>query len=233
MEVMGMSFPGNRSVNEDCIFYRTEGDKTVAVVADGLGGCEDGDTASRKVIDIFQVQMPVEKDEILESIRLANEELFHKKNHARGMKSTVVALGVQADQVCYGHVGDSRLYYFLDNQLIFRSMDHSVTQLAVLSGEIKEDEMRFHEDRNKLLRAIGADEKVKPVTMEFDHLKKGRHIFLLCTDGFWEYVTEKEMLYCVKRGTAEKVCEKLGKRWKKNTHKKDNVDNSSFIVVLV
>lgn len=233
MELMGMTFSGNRPVNEDCIFYRTEGDRTVAVVADGLGGCDDGDTASRKVVDIFQEKMPVGKEEILESIQMANKELFNAENHVRGMKSTVVALGVQNGQVCYGHVGDSRLYYFCDNQLIFQSLDHSVTQLAVLSGEIKEEEMRFHEDRNKLLRAIGAGEDVKPVIMEFGELEKGRHIFLMCTDGFWEYVTEEEMLHCIRKGTAERICERLGKRWKKKTHRKDNVDNSSFLVVCL
>lgn len=163
--------------------------------------------------------MQTEKEGILESIQMANAELFHEQNHIKGMKSIVVALGVQAGRVCYGHVGYSRLYYFCDNRLIFRSIDHSVTQLAVLSGEIKEDKMCFHKDRNKLLRALGASETVKSVIMEFGELKKGRHIFLMCTGGFWEYVTDEEMLHCVRKGTVERICEKLEKMEKEYMQK--------------
>ena len=234
MDVWGMTFIGGRPVNEDSIFFDKQAGKLVAVVADGLGGCEDGEIASKKVVDIFRNSMPVTEKEILECIFQANACLFkEQKRSSRGMKSTIVALGVNEGQICYGHVGDSRLYYFCDRTLEFRSLDHSVTQLAVLSGEIQEEAMRFHEDRNKLLRALGAADTVKPSVEKFDNLAKGRHVFLLCTDGFWEYVPENEMLNCIRWGNAKKICEKLAKKWQKRTSGEEEVDNSSLVVVCI
>jgi serine/threonine protein phosphatase PrpC len=90
-------------------------------------------------------------------------------------------------------VGDSRVYHFYNGKLVFQTRDHSASQLAVMMGEIKPEEIRFHEARSHVLKAIGQANPLKPEISE-EKLLRGNHAFLLCTDGFWEYVTEQEMV---------------------------------------
>ena len=89
------------------------------------------------------------------------------------------------------HVGDSRLYYFRNGRLEKQTLDHSVSQIAVLMGEIPQEGIRFHADRNRVLRALGSG-NAKPDISPLMELKEDT-AFLLCTDGFWEYVYEREM----------------------------------------
>lgn len=90
-------------------------------------------------------------------------------------------------------MGDTRIYHFLDNELKVMTLDHSVPQKAVLSGEITQADIRHHKDRNKLLRAMGYQEEVEADVSAPIDITQGNHSFLLCTDGFWEYVEEGEM----------------------------------------
>ena len=76
--------------------------------------------------------------------------------------------------------------------MLFRSKDHSASQIAVYMGEITVDQIRFHEDRNRVLRALGQADALT-VEAGWETLRPGRHAFLLCSDGFWEYVLEDEM----------------------------------------
>ena len=79
-------------------------------------------------------------------------------------------------------MGDSRLYHFVDGKLAFQTRDHSVAQIGVMLGEITLDEIRFHEDRSRVLRALGQDEELNVETRE-EPLGPGRHAFLLCSDA--------------------------------------------------
>ena len=108
------------------------------------------------------------------------------------MKTTITFLAVNGMKAAWAHVGDSRIYHFLDGRLVSRTRDHSASQIAVMLGTITEDQIRFHEDRNRVYRALGQDGELK-VDTHFEPLRPGRHAFLLCTDGFWEYVYEEEM----------------------------------------
>jgi hypothetical protein len=107
------------------------------------------------------------------------------------MRSTVVVLLANAETAICGHVGDSRLYHFRGGAVEFQTVDHSVPGALAASGAIQLDDIRFHEDRNRVLRSLGNDGDVNPVIEELS-LNPG-DAFLLCTDGFWEYVTEMEM----------------------------------------
>ena len=90
------------------------------------------------------------------------------------------------------NVGDTRIYQFRDHQVIFQSFDHSIAQIAVLSGEITKDEIRTYPHRNRLIRALGAEKTVKAELSVLD-VRPGDS-FLLCSDGLWEPVTEKTMV---------------------------------------
>ena len=108
------------------------------------------------------------------------------------MKSTAVALTAGEGRAAWAHVGDSRLYHFLDGKLVFQTRDHSASQIAVMLGEITVDQIRFHEDRSRVLRAVGQEGAMNVEAAE-ELLAKGTHAWLLCSDGFWEYVLESEM----------------------------------------
>ncbi len=128
------------------------------------------------------------------------------------------------------HVGDFRCYHFRDGQLLSRTIDHSVSQMEALAGRISDREIRFYVDRNKVLRALGGGEEVRPEIRPAEPLQPG-DCFLLCSDGFWEYVWEEEMLAdLVKSRTPEDwlryMAGRIGKRL--NSHS----DNFSAVAVF-
>ena len=110
------------------------------------------------------------------------------------MRTTLVMLVSDYRYARCAHIGYSRLYYFRGGRIDFQTRDHSVPQAMVNAGECRPEEIRFHEDRNRLLRVMGMEwEKPRyEIRAEQFVLKRG-DVFLLCTDGFWEYITEDEM----------------------------------------
>lgn len=195
--------PGSREVNEDSIGHITSGDHHCFVVADGLGGHGMGEVASSVAIAAFQQVFseeepsPGRKMELAFSLAQQNILREQEKAHNRfGIKTTVVALVLARGAVFWAHIGDSRLYAFSHGRVRGRTLDHSVPQMLVRSGDIKEKQIRFHPDRNKLLRVLGVsgDSPAYEVSEQFPGGKWDS--FLLCTDGFWEYITEREMGRC-------------------------------------
>ena len=148
------------------------------------------------------------------------------------MASTVVAAFVKDGRFNYLNVGDSRLYYFRKNKLLFRSKDHSITQMCVDMGEITEKQMRFHEDRNKLTKALGLDSTIK-IKNVFDEIElSAGDAYLLCSDGFWEYVLEKDMEKALKNAdTPQQWLDDMLKKLRKRSP--ENCDNRSAVCVMV
>lgn len=109
------------------------------------------------------------------------------------MRSTAVVLLLENAMACWAHVGDTRLYHFASGRIIFQTRDHSVPQTMVDAGDIRYDDIRHHEDRNRLTRSLGSDGKVRTTILDQPVAIAGGDAFLLCTDGFWEFVTETEM----------------------------------------
>lgn len=184
---------GTREINEDCALVKEKKDQLVAVVADGLGGQGGGSIASHIAVKWLGSFLSVNRqDELHSRFEKANEEILSKQKTGIKMMSTAVALYVEKNHAQWAHMGDSRLYHFYNGKLLMQTYDHSVSQMAVYRGEITQDKIRFHEDRNRILRALGGDEETRE-EQNCIVLDPGFHAFLLCTDGFWEYVLEKEM----------------------------------------
>lgn len=186
---------GGRPANEDSTRQvRLGEDQLCLVVADGLGGHGGGAQASAAAADTICREWggDANADALRSLVLMGHEAVAAIQTPRCAMKSTVVALELEGKRAAWAHVGDSRLYHFLDGKLIFQTRDHSASQLAVFMGDITVDQIRFHEDRNRVLRALGQDD---PPTVEVKEteLPSGRHAFLLCSDGFWEYVLEGEM----------------------------------------
>ncbi len=164
------------------------------VLADGLGGHGGGDLASdtvcRTVCDCWNGE--ISANAVRELLMQAHEAVHTLQGETGQMKSTGVILLAASDKIAWGHIGDSRLYWFTNENLVFQTQDHSASQAAVFMGKISQEEIRFHEDRSRLMKALGQEGAVTAETDETD-LLSGRHCFLLCSDGFWEYVLECEM----------------------------------------
>lgn len=184
---------GGRSNNEDACLAKKISNGYLFIVADGLGGHGDGEVASYSAVNsIKEYMLNNDSENIAEAIYFANNVVLDKQlKHSSKMKTTVALAYVTEKKTVIAHVGDSRVYAFKDNRIVYQTIDHSASQLAVSVGEIRPEEIRNHDDRNVLLRALGASDDIK---VEISEIQNNEYdSLLLCSDGFWEYVLEAEM----------------------------------------
>lgn len=187
---------GGRSHNEDSIRCYTKGRQGVFVLADGLGGHLSGEVASGIAVDTISmgcVGNVIETEHMLKLFFQANERIMEEQRGAAhtGMKTTAVALSIDEKLAVWAHIGDSRLYHFSNGGVSQLTQDHSVTYRKYLSGEISYMDINHDDDRSSLLQVLGKD-TCKP---EADKAAiNAGDAFLLCSDGFWEYVYKEEML---------------------------------------
>ncbi|MCD2493021.1 serine/threonine-protein phosphatase [Lacrimispora sp. NSJ-141] len=231
----GCSFQGSRKYNEDTIFYEETDTGFLAAVADGLGGhgggAEASDAAVRSFVQGFRETPQITEENLRSLLEQANRIIRDRQTERQKMRTTFVSLVCGEKEWAAVHVGDSRLYWFQNGFLRFRTLDHSVSQMAALAGEIGEEQIRFHEDRNKVLRALGGTEMVRPDIMRQEGSPAGS-AFLLCTDGFWENVWEDEMLTdLLKSGTPKTwlsyMLARIGRRMDEKS------DNLSAVAVFI
>lgn len=184
---------GKREINEDCLDTQFVNSNLLSVIADGLGGHENGEVASRIAVDaIFQYlsDKDYDEDELIYALLDANNRIIQANISGH---STAAALWIHERSAIVCHVGDTRIYQFRNGKIEFQSVDHSLIQLAVLVGDLSSCDLRHHKDRNKLYRVLGDPETdLKPSSDEIDAIEGDR--FLLCSDGFWEAVTEEDMI---------------------------------------
>ena len=142
-------------------------------------------------------------------------------------------LAVSGDSVRWGYIGDSRLYYFRKNRLMTRTLDHSVPQMLVNAGKLKEKQIRGHEDRNKLLRVLGTRYESVKYVIDIPVRREERQAFLLCSDGFWEWVDEKKMIRLLKKShSAQEWLDLMTEEVVKNG-RGNHMDNYSAAAILL
>lgn len=195
-----LSSRGGRKENQDCCGFRVETDFACWVVADGLGGHRGGETASRLAVETilktFSQTRKLAPETLAMMLFAANSALVQEQEcdeELSSMRTTAVILLSDFRNALCGHIGDSRLYHFSNGQIVLQTRDHSIPQLMADTGDISPDQIRYHEDRNRLLQALGNAAPPKPTLTPSLLAVKPGDVFLLCTDGFWEYVLETEM----------------------------------------
>ena len=193
--------PGGHEINEDSLLCNS--DKGIFIVADGLGGHSDGEKASKAAIDFFEENCLGGNigEGIIALMEGANTRVLQDGD---GGKTTVAAAFIENGNFIYANAGDSRVYYFRDGKIIAQTKDHSVCQAAVDMGMMRPEDIRGNEDRSRLLKVLGGEEKVA-IKKPYPPIKiQTGDAFLICSDGFWEYVYEAEMeADLLKSGSAD------------------------------
>jgi len=225
-----ISSAGGREHNEDSCGYFMSGRSGCWVLADGLGGHHGGAAASHLAVDTvlagFRENPGVSPEALTAHIGRANQTILERQQsepELQSMRTTIVALLASPDAAVWAHAGDSRLYHFA-GKTCERTKDHSVPQRLADAGEIREDQIRFHEDRNRLLRSLGSRPEVGVEIAREERAPRVGEAFLLASDGFWEWLTEAEMTEDLRSSsTSSDWLNKMEARIR--THAADGHDN--------
>lgn len=235
-----LSFQGDYDVNEDNIGIVDLPQRKCFILADGLGGHGNGEVASAAAVDYAKYILThckyIDRNVLTDCFIGAHNQLkaIQEKEHlVRAAKTTMVVLAIENGAAYWGHVGDSRLYAFSRLRITSQTKDHSVPQMMVAMGEIKEKDIRGNPDRNRLLRALGMDGDAPKVEIHPPVQAKSGSGFLLCSDGFWEWIKENNMEHCYRMtSSAGSWLEKMAKTVQENGQN-GKMDNFSAITVKI
>ncbi len=202
-----------RKLNEDAALDRP--DLGLWVVADGMGGHDSGDYASRLIVDLLSdIPPPSSAGTLLAEARHRIEQAnkaLRGKAAERGLgtiiASTVVALLVYGEHFACLWAGDSRLYRLRDGEMLQVSHDHSHVQELVDVGVLTPEEADSHPQANVVTRAVGADDELA-LDKKHDRLQAG-DIFLLCSDGLTGVVPDDGIADILRREETDQAVQIL------------------------
>ena len=185
--------PGGRSPNEDSVGYFNTDKYFAWIAADGLGGHISGEIASAKAVSTL--------NEALSDCQKMNQEFventFRKMNDEilalHGPLTTAVCVFSDGKKLWYANEGDSRFYFIRNHKKLYATNDHSLAFLAYMTGNIKYEEIPTHPAQNRLFHSLGNETDFWGEFYPEIELEPG-DMFLLATDGFWELITDEEIL---------------------------------------
>lgn len=202
-----------RKVNEDSLLDRPE--RSMWVVADGMGGHEAGEVASSMVVEaldqnVFEIELGPALRQAEDALQQANAQMLEmmQGDRLRKMGSTVVGLIIADDgrHVCFW-VGDSRAYRVRAGEITQLTRDHSLVQKLIDNNLLSPEEAEKHPDANVITRAVGADN-----VLEIDHvvdLAQPADIFILASDGLTRCVDADEICRVVSTANPRQACHEL------------------------
>jgi PPM family protein phosphatase len=195
---------GDRSVNQDCMAHHVHADYAVFVVADGLGGHRAGERASQFFCKGLMANAKKHQASIAADPRVAMQnwvadavemmrDLFGVDLDAVHAYTTCAILYFDHERVITAHCGDSRIYCLNSEEILWRTRDHSLTQMLVDEGRLDEWAMGSHPDQNRLTRSINPYRDVE-VEVGLKSAMQPGETYVLCSDGFWESIRESDLL---------------------------------------
>lgn len=210
-----------RSNNEDSyLFWEPVSDDDfrrkgrLAVVADGMGGYEGGQEASRLAVEtvrhIYDSAFSGDPQEtLLAALATAHENIQrYGEEHPQfqGMGTTCTAVSIVGHELFFAHVGDSRLYLVRDARISRLTRDHSYVGRLVESGIVRSEDAESHPQRHILTAALGSGREVLPDAPEMPILLEEGDALVLCTDGLWSLVSEAELSRVVRSNPPSQSC---------------------------
>lgn len=245
VELAGMSDIGcQRQNNEDQYAYwepATDEEFArkgrLAVVADGMGGHEGGQEASRIAVEAIQETFAETPGGDPQSLLLVGFQTAHQRilqyadghPELHGMGTTATAIALLDHQLFYAHVGDSRLYLVRGAEISRLTHDHSYVGRLVQNGVISSAEAETHPQRHILTAALGAGGEVLPETPPQPVALQKGDVLVLCTDGLWSLLNEHEIQNIVAGSKPPAACQALIKM----TKDRGGPDNITVQVIRV
>ncbi len=224
-----------RDRNEDAYgeFVSQETEERLFIVADGMGGHERGQEASRTAVAaVHETFFNIRRGTVLERLRHAfheaNERVYgDAENRKTGgsMGTTATAVALVEGEIYLAHVGDSRAYCFRANESRQLTRDHTVAREMQRRGTLTAEEARSHPRRGTLTRAVGVEPTVEVDLREVGPFQAGDHL-LLCTDGL-ENLSETVLRETVLDNSPQRACEQLVQR----ANDRGGHDNATALVV--
>lgn len=202
VDIAVLSKIGGRETNEDACGYCTSGALCCCVLADGAGGHGCGDVASqvvvRTVLKTFREAPGGSVETVAVLLDAANQAVVTEQRRVaeqNDMRATVAVLILDLGNATaiWGHVGDSRVYGFRNGRIFSQTRDHSVVQSMVDAGFLEPESLRTNPKRSVLTAAIGNPSGCEPDVPQTPLALTGEEVFLICSDGLWEYVDERAL----------------------------------------
>lgn len=207
MQAYGLTHVGRvRTHNQDYLYSSSDpvGNlKNLFLVADGMGGHQAGDYASRFAVEHLVAYLKNHgQGQIVpglsQGIATVNAELYRRsmeEPHLRGMGTTLVAASVEDNTLYVANIGDSRLYLYREHSMVQITRDHSFVEEMVARGQMNRDSNDYQKKKNIITRAVGTDSRV--TADFFEEVLKPEDVILMCSDGLSNMVSERDMGFCL------------------------------------
>ena len=234
----------HRENNEDRFqYWEPAGDEDfarkgrLAIIADGMGGHEGGQEASRIAVQTIE-RIYADGDShdpqllLIEGIQAAHQRILQYANEhpgLSGMGTTCTAIALLGARLFYVHIGDSRLYLMRSKKISRITRDHSYVNRLVETGLISPEEAENHPHRNVLTAALGAGAEIAPEYPPSPLMLASDDVLVLCTDGLWGLVTSEEIQIAVSENRPQAACDGLVRLAKEH----GGPDNITLMVLRV
>jgi serine/threonine protein phosphatase PrpC len=209
LEIGGHTDAGRRDHNEDT--FLIDRDIGLVIVADGVGGHQSGEVASRLTCEVLPREIAAGAD-LNKAIDKANTEVIEAVRTGEGkpgMGSTVVAVLMTEAGYELAWVGDSRVYLW-DGKLSLLTRDHSLVEVQLASGQISMEEARNHPRKNVILQAVGLQQEDNlDIGSNAGRLAPG-NCLLLCSDGITDPLDNEQLCQLLSgKTTAQETCRRM------------------------
>src|ERR1700736_2930121 len=233
-----------RGNNEDSyLYWEPDSDQEflrkgrLAVVADGMGGYEGGQEASRLAVQTVRhiydhAFGPTPQDTLFHAFQSAHQTIQrYAAEHPQfyGMGTTCTAVAIVDRQLHFAHVGDSRLYHIRSGSIFRLTRDHSYVGRLVESGVVRSEDAESHPQRHILTAALGCGRDIAPHVPDHPVSLEEGDSLLLCTDGLWGLVGDQELARVAQSNPPAQACSQLVK----TALERGGPDNITVLVLRV
>lgn len=236
IDIAAITHIGGRSENQDAhrVFNDADTGECLVVVADGLGGQGDGGgLAARTAIDsaaaLWAGRRGRPPADLLEALVMQAHEDILRAAAGADAQTTLAALYIGRRAIVSVHAGDSRVSQFARTGFVKRTLDHSMAQIQVLRGKLKESEMANSPSQSRLITSLGGPESPEHEISEWS-IGEGER-FVVCSDGFWEIFTPDEQAALLNAQELQSALDAALKA--KLDTVADNHDNTTAVLLRV